>query len=80
MAPGKGLLVLAAISRDDTEKDIESMASKILKAKLWDDDTKEPPSRVGHTLCSLDRRYINPLKWRCSVQDIGGEVLCGERL
>ncbi|KAF1848949.1 uncharacterized protein K460DRAFT_404207 [Cucurbitaria berberidis CBS 394.84] len=42
---GKGLLVLAAISKDDTEKDVTSMASKILKAKLWDDDTKEPPGR-----------------------------------
>lgn len=44
---GKGLLVLAAISKDDTEKDIESMAGKVLKAKLWDDDTKDPPSRVS---------------------------------
>jgi D-tyrosyl-tRNA(Tyr) deacylase len=38
--------VLAAISKDDTEKDVEAMASKILKAKLWDDDTKDPPGRV----------------------------------
>jgi D-tyrosyl-tRNA(Tyr) deacylase len=44
---GKGLLVLAAISKDDTEKDVESMASKILKAKLWDDEDKEPPGRVS---------------------------------
>ncbi|OAL45604.1 hypothetical protein IQ07DRAFT_635449 [Pyrenochaeta sp. DS3sAY3a] len=42
---GKGLLVLAAISKDDTEKDVEAMASKILKAKLWDDDTKDPPGK-----------------------------------
>ncbi|CAG5156490.1 uncharacterized protein ALTATR162_LOCUS4288 [Alternaria atra] len=41
---GKGLLVLAAISKDDTEKDVEAMASKILKAKLWDDESKDPPS------------------------------------
>ncbi|KAF2267147.1 COG1490 domain protein [Lojkania enalia] len=40
---GKGLLVLAAISRDDTENDVESMAAKILKAKLFDDD-KDPPA------------------------------------
>jgi D-tyrosyl-tRNA(Tyr) deacylase len=44
---GKGILVLAAVSKDDTEKDIESMASKILKIKLWDDDSKDPPGRVG---------------------------------
>jgi D-tyrosyl-tRNA(Tyr) deacylase len=43
---GKGLLVLAAISKDDTEKDVESMANKILKAKLWDDTDKEPVGRV----------------------------------
>jgi D-tyrosyl-tRNA(Tyr) deacylase len=44
---GKGLLVLAAISKDDTEQDVEAMASKILKTKLWDDDSKEPPGRVS---------------------------------
>lgn len=43
---GKGLLVLAAISKDDTEKDVESMPAKILKAKLWDDDDKDPPGKV----------------------------------
>lgn len=42
---GKGLLVLAAISKDDTEKDVEAMAAKILKARLWDDETKDPPGR-----------------------------------
>lgn len=34
---GKGLLVFAAIGKDDTKKEAESMASKILKAKFWDD-------------------------------------------
>ncbi|USP78807.1 uncharacterized protein yc1106_06081 [Curvularia clavata] len=42
---GKGLLVLAAVSKDDTEKDVEAMAAKILKAKLWDDESKDPPGR-----------------------------------
>jgi hypothetical protein len=46
---GKGVLVLAAVSRDDTEKDIEFMASKILKTKLWDDDSKDTPSRVRNS-------------------------------
>ena len=44
---GRGLLVLAAVSKDDTEKDIESMASKVMKVKLWDDDSKDPPGRVS---------------------------------
>lgn len=47
---GKGLLVLAAISKDDTEQDIEAMAGKILKAKLWDDDLEELP---GFWKCSV---------------------------
>jgi D-tyrosyl-tRNA(Tyr) deacylase len=34
----KGILVLAAISKDDTDKDVESMAGKVLKLKLWDDE------------------------------------------
>ena len=48
---GKGLLVLAAISKDDTPKEVESMANKILKAKLWDDDSKDPPGRVS---CNME--------------------------
>ena len=35
---GKGLLVFAAVGKDDTQKEVESMASKVLKAKLFDDD------------------------------------------
>lgn len=35
---GKGLLVLAAVEKNDTQKEAEAMASKILKVKFWDDD------------------------------------------
>jgi D-Tyr-tRNAtyr deacylase len=35
---GKGILVFAGIGKDDTDKDVESMASKVLKMKLWDDE------------------------------------------
>lgn len=55
---GKGLLILAAIAKEDTAKEAESMASKVLKVKLWDDD------QGG--------------KWKKNVQEIDGEVLCGE--
>jgi D-aminoacyl-tRNA deacylase len=34
---GKGILVLAAIGPNDTKKDCDSMASKILKIKMWPD-------------------------------------------
>lgn len=54
----KGLLVFAAIGKDDTVKEAESMASKILKVKLWDADDGS--------------------KWKKNVQEIDGEVLCGE--
>lgn len=35
---GRGILVLAAVGKEDTEKDADSLAAKILKAKLWPDD------------------------------------------
>ncbi|KXS99253.1 hypothetical protein AC578_6180 [Pseudocercospora eumusae] len=35
---GRGILILAGIGKDDTPKEAESMAAKILKVKLWDDD------------------------------------------
>ncbi|TKA83937.1 hypothetical protein B0A55_00249 [Friedmanniomyces simplex] len=34
----KGVLVFAAVGKDDTPKEAESMASKVLKVKLWEDD------------------------------------------
>ncbi|KAI4262549.1 MAG: hypothetical protein L6R42_002273 [Xanthoria sp. 1 TBL-2021] len=35
---GKGVLVFAAVAPDDTPKEVESMAAKVLKMKLWPDD------------------------------------------
>jgi D-aminoacyl-tRNA deacylase len=35
---GKGILVFAAVAPDDTRKEVESMASKILKLKMWPDE------------------------------------------
>ncbi len=37
---GKGILVLAAIGPNDTRKDADSMASKIIKMKLWPDENE----------------------------------------
>lgn len=53
---GKGLLVFAAIGKDDTAKEAESMASKVLKVKFWDgDDGKKWKQNVqdidGDVLC-----------------------------
>jgi len=36
---GRGILVFAAVGKEDTEKDADSLASKILKVKLWPDET-----------------------------------------
>ncbi|ATZ53267.1 Bcdtd1 [Botrytis cinerea B05.10] len=35
---GKGILVFAAVAPGDTEKDAESLAAKVLKMRLWDDE------------------------------------------
>ena len=36
---GKGVLVFAAVAKDDTRKEVESMAAKVLKLKMWPDET-----------------------------------------
>ncbi|AEO64513.1 0977e2fa-a60c-49c5-aef1-6d034d64ccc1 [Thermothielavioides terrestris] len=36
---GKGVLVFAAVAPGDTEKEAESLAAKVLKLKLWDDES-----------------------------------------
>lgn len=67
---GRGLLVLAAVEKDDTEKDTTSMASKILKAKLWDDEDKEPAAKWkkgvaeigGEVLCVSQFTLLASLK------------------
>ncbi|TAQ89384.1 hypothetical protein B7494_g2261 [Chlorociboria aeruginascens] len=53
---GKGILVFAAVAPGDTEKDADALATKILKMRLWDDESGG--------------------RWKHSVQDINGEVLC----
>ena len=42
---GQGILVLAAVAPGDTAKEAEALASKVLKLKLWDD---ESGGRVRH--------------------------------
>ena len=32
---GKGILVLAAVGKGDTEVDADALASRVVKAKLW---------------------------------------------
>jgi len=53
---GKGVLVFAAVAPGDTETEADSLATKVLKLRLWDDESGG--------------------RWKKSVQDIHGEVLC----
>jgi len=52
----KGILVFAAIGKDDTKKEAENMASKVLKMKFWEDDQgvkwkKNVQEIEGEVLC-----------------------------
>lgn len=42
---GRGVLVFAAVAPGDTEKEMESMANKVLRLKLWEDES-------GVTVCA----------------------------
>ena len=60
---GKGILILAAIGPDDTRKDAESMASKVLKMKLWPDDSG---ANVSDTeLFRLNLTDLLPVEVQC---------------
>lgn len=55
---GKGVLVLAAVSARDTEKEVESMAAKVLKTKLWDDESTDPVGRWKHNVKEIDGEVL----------------------
>jgi len=43
---GKGVLVLAAIAPDDTKKEVDRMAEKVLKYKLWPSAERDQVRRL----------------------------------
>ena len=51
---GKGVLVLAAVGPDDTRKDAESMAAKVLKMKLWPDESGDGVGLGSNVQFGLD--------------------------
>jgi hypothetical protein len=51
---GKGILVFAAVAPGDTETEVDALASKVLKMRLWDDD-------VGGRVRSILLRHLRPL-------------------
>ncbi|RPB02482.1 hypothetical protein L873DRAFT_1673095, partial [Choiromyces venosus 120613-1] len=52
---GQGLLVLAAVAADDTPKDVEAIANKLLKLKVWDD---ESGGRWKRSILDLDYQVL----------------------
>ncbi|KAL4942474.1 hypothetical protein BDV06DRAFT_192099 [Aspergillus oleicola] len=64
---GRGLLVLAGVGRDDTEKDIDTMINRILKAKLFPAETDKQWKRNiqdvdGEVLCVSQFTLFGQLK------------------
>ncbi|KAK8207634.1 D-tyrosyl-tRNA(Tyr) deacylase [Zalaria obscura] len=62
---GKGILVFAAVGKEDTKKEVESMANKILKVKLWEDDNGGKWKRNvqdinGEVLCASTKKGNKP--------------------
>lgn len=60
---GKGVLVFAAVASEDTKKEVESMAAKVLKMKLWPDETgatkwkRNVQDIKGEVLCVYVARF-----------------------
>ncbi|KAI9823242.1 MAG: hypothetical protein M1819_001371 [Sarea resinae] len=71
---GKGLLVFAAVAPEDTKDSVEAMAKKVLKVKLWEDDAGGKVRMSGYAV--IREIMLTHWKWKRSVQDIQGEVLC----
>lgn len=73
---GKGVLVFAAVAADDTRKEVESMAAKVLKMKLWPDETGGVCTKIwlavsivypAHVSCRNGSRTFRTSRVRCFV-------------
>ena len=56
---GKGVLVLAAVAAGDTEKEADTLANKVLRLKLWEDNgasVRLPDARLRCTHPSVRSR------------------------
>ena len=68
---GRGILVLAAVARNDTQQEVEKMVIKILKMKLWSDEN-------GANVCSTPPKTAYFLYAHALV--VIGDMLCLPRL
>lgn len=55
---GKGILVFAAVANGDTEKDVDALAAKVLKMKLWDDEAGGRVWAKDPSLCHISLHLI----------------------
>ncbi|KAK2625006.1 hypothetical protein QTJ16_005375 [Diplocarpon rosae] len=76
---GKGILVFAAVAQGDTEKDVDALAAKVLKMRLWDDDAggRSVQDINGEVLCVSQFTLLASTK-KGSKPDFHG-ALGGER-
>ncbi len=63
---GKGILIFAAVAPGDTEKDAEALAAKVIKMRLWDDETG---GRVYDTACTDVHREL-------TLMICSGSIMC----
>ncbi|KAF3894188.1 D-aminoacyl-tRNA deacylase [Trichophyton interdigitale] len=64
---GRGVLVFAAVGPDDTQKDADTLAAKLLKLKMWPDETganwkKNVQDIQGEVLCVSQFTLLATLK------------------
>ncbi|KAL8721961.1 MAG: hypothetical protein Q9225_001475 [Loekoesia sp. 1 TL-2023] len=62
---GKGVLVFAAVAPDDSPNEVESMAAKVLKMKMWPDEAGGTWKRSvrdinGEVLCASTKKGSKP--------------------
>ena len=67
---GKGVLVFAAIAEKDTLKDAEAMAAKVLKIKMWEDDT-------GRTVGLIPMKISEATRFPSNSDQATVEEKCG---
>jgi hypothetical protein len=55
---GKGVLVFAAVAAEDTRKEVESMAAKVLKLKLWPDESGASVFPIDKSSSYMSRTHV----------------------
>ena len=57
---GKGVLVFAGVSDKDSRKEVEAMASKVLKMKMWPDESGGTVRTILKVMASCEAQYSHP--------------------